>query len=98
MTDKTHRTRRATGRRLLADVSDLLRQRARILEERSRLDLQLAAIDLQHAQKVAEMASADVEPQTGSKRRSPPEPPISHVHHDDLTRRAARAVAKVLPS
>lgn len=87
--------RRSKGRRLLADIADLLRRRARLLDEKSRLEQQLAAIDLQHASKMAEIADVKVELETGRKTRKLPEAPIARPH-DDLTRRAARAVEKVL--
>src|SRR5262245_47610963 len=89
-------TRRAFGRRLLAELAGIKRRKAALILERSDIDVRLAALEQDEASTLEQIAAAEVELSTAKKRREPLAPPVSAPPVDELTRqRALRALAKL---
>lgn len=70
-------TKRARGKRLLADLSDVVRRRSTLRKEQSDLELRLSMLDAKEAEILSEIAAADVELETGNKRRKDARPALS---------------------
>lgn len=81
----------------MAELEDLLRQEARLLEERSDIDIRIALLKREQATKLGQIGASEVELSTARKRREPHRPVVQPAV-DDLTRRRALKALRKVPS
>lgn len=86
--------KRSKGKRLVSDLANVHRKRARLIRERSDLDIQIAQLDQCAAEILGEIAGNDVQLETGEKRRKDPRPPLGPP--SDLERQAALEAERIL--
>lgn len=86
-------TKRARGKRLLADLAEVNRTRSGLARRKSDLDLKMSMLDMRAAEILAEMADSDIQLETGTKRRKDARPELvdrggATVEMDDDVERA----------